>query len=508
MTTTTTTTTGPGTGSGTSDRPRRLPGATYRRRGTTRRSLALALALAATLSATAGACRSEDEESSLPDRLTDNRPLVVAGNAASTSAKGRDVLREMIDRWNEQDGVRPAELVRLPQDVDAQRSHLIATLQSGQADYDVLMLDPPWIPEFAEAGLIRPLDAALLDPVFTAGAEESAEWDGEVYAVPFITDVGLLFYRTDVLADQGVSEDDLRNAESMAGLLGRFNEAEDLPSYVTQLAPYEGLTVNTLEAFWSTGIDLVDEEGDWAGSSEALREGLATLENIADEGKTSELADEANEPAALQEFMEPGTAMMRGWPDSYHQLPAGQGYGVTALPGSTALGGRSLAIAAEGEHAEDGEGDQDVRDAEELIRFLTHDRANQKALLEAGSPAALRAAYELPAPEGRLCREPPSVLRPAGADEETRDAAQAREVKDAERTFNNLLWCALREARSRPETENYAAFSQTLQGEVHDMITQESVSPDQVAGCLEVLLPLTLRGEPLEEDNSVDACAY
>jgi multiple sugar transport system substrate-binding protein len=461
-------------------------------------ALALALALAG--------CTQDGADEADDPPFDASRPLVVVSGADLTSHDSESVRQDLIDEWNKANPGTPARLVELPRAEDGQRAELLASLQSGAANYDVLNIDVAQIPEFAETGLILPLDDDLVEHDFLEQAVAAGQWDGETYAVPFNTDVGLLYYNTQRAEEQGMSVADLTSADSMAELMGDWPGGGPGPAYVSQLRPYEGLTINTLEAFWSTGADgirPVGEDGDYEGDQSELEDGLTQLVETADPDLLSQGSYEADETAALVEFTEEenGVAMMRGWPYMFNRLPAGKGYGVTALPGAAALGGQSLAVAA-------GIPDERQAAAERLISFLTSNADNQSRLFDAGFAPALRDAYELDDREGQGldCADRTASPPPSDPEEERGLPASAPQAAaDAERDFRELLWCALREAEPRPATEYYPAFSETLQQEVHRMLT-EDVSASDTADCLNELLPLALEGKQPEDVDDVDEC--
>src|SRR5690606_15934682 len=109
----------------------------------------------------------------------------------SVVGSGRDVAGEdgirqqLIDAWNSErrrsGSEYRARLVELPGSADEQRSQLLGALQSGSAAYDVVNLDVTWVPEFAAAGLVRPLPGNLVDEDVVPSVAGTARWDGEVY---------------------------------------------------------------------------------------------------------------------------------------------------------------------------------------------------------------------------------------------------------------------------------------------------------------------------------------
>ncbi|MEO3756263.1 extracellular solute-binding protein [Streptomyces sp. B6B3] len=456
------------------------------------RTLALGLVVLAAVSG--AACSGPDAP--VEAAWDDNEPLVVVSGADLTSQEGVGTRQQLIDDWNELHPKREVSLVELPLAEDGQLSDLIASLQSGTADYDVLNLDTTWIPAFAEADLIRPLDDALVEGVnFLPEAVEAGRWEDGTYAVPFNTDVGLLYYREDLLTAQDHTREDLTEAVSMAELIGGWETGQDHSALVTQLRPYEGLAVNILETFWSAeggGVDVVDDDGDYTGSIEELTVGLDALRSIADSGVLSPVSYEADESTALAEFIDEdgGTALMRGWPYALNRLPTNGEYGVATLPGEAVLGGQSLAVSADSDRQ---------ADAEELIRFLTRDVDNQRRLFDGGFAPALRDAYDLSDPDDPGCAST-AVRIPARNEDEV--AARSEGPTEFERDYHELLWCALRDAEPRPATEYYPVFSETLRDEVSRMLDEPGEqSVEDTAEELHRRLPDALEGRLSPDDT-------
>ncbi|NPD17822.1 extracellular solute-binding protein [Rhodophyticola sp. DY48A3-103] len=76
--------------------------------------------------------------------------------------------------------------------------------------YDIIAVDLPWVGEFVTRGILSPLDEVLdidaLDPGdFHTAGWRAAHWAGRPYGVPSQTTPELLFYRTDLFAEAGLS---------------------------------------------------------------------------------------------------------------------------------------------------------------------------------------------------------------------------------------------------------------------------------------------------------------
>src|SRR3712207_9413719 len=67
--------------------------------------------------------------------------------------------------------------------------------------------DPPYIPEFAQAGFLAPVPDDLAGRVTEGVVQssiDSATWDGELVAIPFWANTQLLWYRQSVAEAAGL----------------------------------------------------------------------------------------------------------------------------------------------------------------------------------------------------------------------------------------------------------------------------------------------------------------
>jgi multiple sugar transport system substrate-binding protein len=458
-----------------------------------RRVAGVTTAVTAVLLSLATACSGSAAPDPFPQPSVDAaRPLIVASGADLTTAPGTaggsggGIRRRLIAEWNRLNPRRPARLVELPRAADDQRSELVAALQSGTAAYDVVNLDITWIPEFADSGLIQRLDPGLVDGDFLQQAADTGRWKGHTYAVPFNTDVGLLYYRTGDLARARRSPKDLRRYANLSDLLQAVRSITPF-AYTTQLRAYEGLTVNTLEAFWSVGVNLVDAHGRYIGTEDALRRGLDELNRINSPNSNSLDPEslEADESVSLARFRQGASILMRDWPYAYNQLDAGLApsarFGVARLPGTAVLGGQSLAVTAAAGTRQ--------RDAADLIRFLTGPDS-QLALLQAGFAPARQSAYGTDDADC-TARNPAAWYydRPVRSGSESTGSASPPSASSSASSsastsagdrpgYTTLLWCALRQARARPATAHYVTFTRLLQREVHRMLVSHASGKD------------------------------
>ena len=439
-------------------------------------------------------------------------PIVVASGLDVTGSGG--VRQQLIEEWNRQHAgskaqqAQQAKLVELPGGADQQRSQLLGALQSGSAGYDVVNLDITWIPEFAEAGLIRAMpEEEPVDLDFIKRVDQTTVWKGRSYARAFNTDVGLLYYRPDLLEDAGIQQSrqptvnwtwDNLNA-SMKTLALSPDRSDDQAGWTTQLKQYEGLTVNAVEAFASAGVELADEEGTYVASEAELKKGLDELLERAHHERILPTAVSSDETATLADFAAGRVAFLRHWPYVYGALSGllpPDAYSVNRLPGKSVLGGQNLAVTADSPRAEK---------ARELIAFLTS-QESERCLLDAGFAATRASAYN---GKSRPCwPRVAAALRPA--DDSPKAAATGPssaspspvgeggakgQGAQARAAYTMTLSGMLNDAVQRPRTPYYGAFTQVLQSHVHDLLTAESPDSDKAAARLDDALRDAFEGK-------------
>lgn len=148
-------------------------------------------------------------------------------------------------------GVR-VDLVEGPNATDLRENLYTAALLAGDDSFDLVYMDVTWTPKFAQ--WLRPLDGD-----FTAGelarllpaAVRSGRFRGSLYRIPVRTDVGVLYYRRDLLERSGLSPP--RTLEELARIAGRLQSPPTLWGYVWPGGQYEGLICTYLEVLRAYG---------------------------------------------------------------------------------------------------------------------------------------------------------------------------------------------------------------------------------------------------------------
>jgi multiple sugar transport system substrate-binding protein len=183
--------------------------------------------------------------------------------------------------------------------------------------FDVMMLDVIWVPEFARAGWLLDLTPSLapgeLDAHFPAAAE-AARWDGRVWALPWNFNVGVLYYRADLLERHGLPPP-TSDAE-LASAVRRIRAAErdpKLEGFVWQGKQYEGLTCNALEALWASGTTLLDERGTVLPDPARAADALARLRGWIEDGVSPSWVSAGDEELTRRAFGDGHAIFLRNW---------------------------------------------------------------------------------------------------------------------------------------------------------------------------------------------------
>ena len=93
--------------------------------------------------------------------------------------------------------------------IDRLHEEVVRNSDRTASRYDIIAVDLPWVGEFAERGILMPLDEAMdiasVDPAdFHTAGWQAAHWGGKPYGLPAQTTPELLFYRRDMFAEAGL----------------------------------------------------------------------------------------------------------------------------------------------------------------------------------------------------------------------------------------------------------------------------------------------------------------
>lgn len=120
-----------------------------------------------------------------------------------------DVVSGMLDAFNAEFPDIQVTIEAMP--YDQMRDRIVSSFLTSEPTYDMIIVDNPWMYDFASGGFLEPLDGYIQATPgfdyedFSAPLRDIAEVDGKTYGVPFYN-YGLgLIYRTDLYEQAGLT---------------------------------------------------------------------------------------------------------------------------------------------------------------------------------------------------------------------------------------------------------------------------------------------------------------
>jgi multiple sugar transport system substrate-binding protein len=276
-------------------------------------------------------------------RSGSNKTLTIAVNAGVEGTALKAVARD----WGEIHNTR-IEVVELPYANLFEKESL--DLQSRTGAYDVIMMDDPWFPKLVADSGLTPLPRPP-DPDFLASTLAVCRNAGNFYALPYVGNSQLFFYRKDLFEKYKLGppdrwQDVLKAAQTIGA-------GEKMYGYVTRAAPGNSAVTDFMPLLWAFGGDLFDPQGRPSLTSpealDALRF-MLELGKVSPPGYAGFNADEVsahllqgtaamsiNWPAWIAAMDDPSKSKIPGKIE-FAQMPAAR------LPGVAELGSWLLAV--------------------------------------------------------------------------------------------------------------------------------------------------------------------
>ena len=318
-----------------------------------------------------------------------------------TSKSSGEARRQELEQFTRETGIR----VKLLPSPESNREKLALwqeVLRTGGGGADVYYIDVVW-PRILSEYLIdlKPYfanEAVLQFPAMTVAYTV----DEKVVAVPYHADIGLLFYRTDLLRQYGFREPPKTwgELEAMAARIQAGERAKgkkDFWGFVWQGAATEALTCNALEwqAAEGGGQIIEDDRAISVNNPGAIRAWERAARWIGSISPPSVVA--YTEWDALNAWIAGDAAFMRNWPTAYvdshaAESPIRDKFGITLLPGGRGgrvgtQGGAGLAVSRFSAHP---------REAIALVRFLSRGDVQARRSRVLSLPPTLPALYDRP----------------------------------------------------------------------------------------------------------------
>ena len=306
-----------------------------------------------------------------------------------------DATVELVETFNREHPNIDLTVTRGPLETEAVSDLAISSLLLGNSPYDVLLMDVTWTPKYAKAGWLEPLDGWLGDDALSdlaPGAELGNAFDGHLWRFPLVADMGLLFWRTDLMDAPPRTPAELEAISASLQQEGRVRWG-----YVWQGRQYEGLSCTYLEVLRGFGGRWLRDGSPALDSPEAIA-ASQWLRSLVNRGVTPPSVANMAEPEALQAFESGDAAFMRNWPYAWAELNkpgsmlAGK-VGITtmvSLPGEPHVatqGSWGLAVLSGSNHK---------KAAVEALQFLTSTAAQKELNLNWGYTPTRLSVFEDP----------------------------------------------------------------------------------------------------------------
>lgn len=271
----------------------------------------------------------------------------------------QEVTQEAVDFFMSACPNVTVELFETPDSATDRLAFYLQFLEQESSDIDLYQIDVIWPGILAEHMLdmneYAPAD--LIDSFFEPIVQNNTV-DGELVALPWFTDAGLLYYRTDLLETYGVEVpqtwDELEAAAETIQAGEREAGNDEFWGFVWQGNAYEGLTCDGIE--WqasSSGTTIVSPDGEIEVTDDAwiaqLEQAAGWVDTISPPGVTS-----YQEEDARNTWQQGNAAFMRNWPYAYslgnaEDSPIAGQFDVAPLPAgevgrAACLGGWNLAV--------------------------------------------------------------------------------------------------------------------------------------------------------------------
>jgi multiple sugar transport system substrate-binding protein len=375
-------------------------------------------------------------------RQSDRGPAVVTFPISALGAEGEVLALQLARFMAENPGIKVVQRVT-PDAADQKHQLYVQWLNAGASDPDILQLDVIWTPEFAAAGWILPLNQFSPDTsAFFASTIAANQWQDSLYALPWFIDVGMLYWRTDLMAKPPATFTDLvrEGRRAQQGRRLRYG-------YVWQGARYEGLVVNFLEYLGAYGGRILDGGRVVVNSPQGLQALNEMRDQIYRYGVVPRAVLTWHEEESRFAFQNGEAAFMRNWPypvpllqDTSQSRVAGK-FAVAPMPAgpggspTSAIGGAQLAINRRTEHPEA---------AWAVINYLTQPEQMRERARVVGQFPTREGVYDDP------------------------DLATGLTIQPA------IIRQIIEYAVPRPVTPVYTQLSEILQIQLHRALTRQS----------------------------------
>jgi multiple sugar transport system substrate-binding protein len=237
-------------------------------------------------------------------------PMKIVFAPPSEDAAG--ATRKLVDRFNRRQSRIVVKLYPLSSSTDAIHNTFVTSFMAKDAGIDVIAADVIWPPEFATAQWIEPLDSYFPPKrrtQFLPMTIHACTYKKQIWAVPWFTDTGLLYYRKDLLNRPPRTWEELIRVSQ-----AKMKQGAVSYGYVFQGNQYEGLVCNVLEFIWSNGGEVMEDERIAIHTPQAIV-ALKIMSDIVKSGICPKDVTGFQEEDGRLFFQDGKTLFLRSWPN-------------------------------------------------------------------------------------------------------------------------------------------------------------------------------------------------
>ncbi len=335
-------------------------------------------------------------------------------------------------------------------------------LRARGATIDLMSIDVVFPAEFGTSGWVVPLDdkwSASERAKYLPGPLKSCTFGGKIWAAPFRTDIGLMYYRKDIITKPPVSWEELttmaaaNKSKAKYGYVWQANQSESLVCDFNEvLNGYGGsildandptkVTVNSPE-----GVAAVDKMASWVGTISPTAVTTYSEEPSRSTWQNGDSIFMRNWPYAYSLGNDPAKSKVAGKFDVHPML-----YGGSNTTGHSTTGGWNLAI-----NAYTSTDKQNA--AWKFMQYLLGPEAQKVGATVASFTVALQSVY-------------------GDADVQSKQP------------FFSKLTDSLQNALPRPITPRYVDVTNAIQLRIHQALTKQSTTSAALAALTTDLQPL------------------
>jgi multiple sugar transport system substrate-binding protein len=337
----------------------------------------------------------------------------------------------------------------LPNSATAQREQLVRRLAAKDDSIDLMSIDPPFVPEFAEAGFLLDIPDDR-EQEFTDGIVESAvtsaTWKDELVGIPFWANTQLLWFRQSVAEEAGLDTEQPVTWQQV------IDAAEQTGTTVgVQANRYEGYTVWINALTEGAGVSVLEnpeapvEELELGLDQPGAAEAAAVIQEVVQAGVGGPAISTAMEEEARALFQGDSGGFMVNWPYVWQAANGEAEAGALDASVVEDIGWAVYPETVEGEEAAPpfggitlgiGTFTQYPEEALEAAACITTPESMTEYMLFSGNPSASEESYSDP------------------------------EVQEAFPMADVILE-SLQKAKPRPQTPYYNEVSESLQRTYH-----------------------------------------